>query len=185
MKPGRRSQASCGEVVEAVMLRDLECIYCDTRFTVEISANYSVLCPCCKAGVLFEGEHGYGPVTPCRIYLGSDILGTVEASGADYWLKLGKEVIKLSQTGMEAIAEAEGILRNRLGFSPPDERTDIAIRGGALCFYGDWFGRPYDNFHKVIHACYDARMEILEILFERGSVCSCISLKTYQVQSGN
>jgi len=24
------------------------------------------------------------------------------------------------------------------------------IKGGTLCFYGHWFGRPYDNYHEII-----------------------------------
>lgn len=26
------------------------------------------------------------------------------------------------------------------------EAYDILIKGGSVCVWGDWFGRPYDNF---------------------------------------
>ena len=26
---------------------------------------------------------------------------------------------------------------------------EIQINGGSLCIWGEWFGRPYDNFHRV------------------------------------
>ncbi len=25
----------------------------------------------------------------------------------------------------------------------------IKTKGGSLCFYGNWFGRPLDNFHRI------------------------------------
>lgn len=40
----------------------------------------------------------------------------------------------------------------------------IKIKGGSICFYGDWFGRPYDNFHSIKNTKYEN--EILEIEFD-------------------
>ena len=28
-------------------------------------------------------------------------------------------------------------------------REEILIKGGSLCIWGEWFGRPYDNFHAL------------------------------------
>ena len=44
-------------------------------------------------------------------------------------------------------------------------QLNILTKGGSLCFYGDWFGRPHDNFHQIIHTSYDG--EILEIIFDQ------------------
>ncbi|MDE6063125.1 MAG: hypothetical protein K2G20_00845, partial [Lachnospiraceae bacterium] len=64
------------------MIKDLTCIYCDTTFSVETCANFTVICPCCKRSIYLECEYGYGPVTPCRIYLGSEIVGVVASQEA-------------------------------------------------------------------------------------------------------
>lgn len=29
------------------------------------------------------------------------------------------------------------------------QKDKLMIEGGSLCIWGEWFGRPYDNFHKV------------------------------------
>lgn len=147
------------------MLKDLECIYCDTKFSVEIHANYSVICPCCKRSIYLECEYGFGPVTPCHIYLGEEIVGIVESIATRYYLNMNNKKIKLKKTYLEALSEAEEVLKKRLKIFHPNKKLDILTRSGSLCFYGDWLGRPYDNFHKIVNTNYDG--EILEISFDR------------------
>jgi len=38
--------------------------------------------------------------------------------------------------------------------------------GGTLRFYGEWFGRPYDNFHKIAECSFNH--DILIIKFDAG-----------------
>lgn len=38
--------------------------------------------------------------------------------------------------------------------------------GGALRFFGEWFGRPYDNYHQILQCFFKDR--ILDIKFETG-----------------
>jgi len=38
--------------------------------------------------------------------------------------------------------------------------------GGTLRFYGEWFGRPYDNYHKILECVF--KDGILEIKFDAG-----------------
>ena len=147
------------------MLKDMSCIYCDTKFSVETYANYSVICPCCKRNIFLECEYGYGPVTPCRIYLGSETAGIVESEGNRYYLTTNSAKIPLSKTYLDAIGEASERLIKQLGISHHSKNIDILTQKGSLCFYGDWFGRPYDNCHKIIHTAYDG--EILEIQFDQ------------------
>lgn len=147
------------------MLKDLECIYCDTKFSVEIHANYSVICPCCKRSIYLECEYGFGPVTPCHIYLGEEIVGIVESIATRYYLNMNNKKIKLKKTYLKALSEAEEVLKKRLKIFHPNKKLDILTRSGSLCFYGDWLGRPYDNFHKIVNTNYDG--EILEISFDR------------------
>lgn len=35
------------------------------------------------------------------------------------------------------------------------------IKGGTLRFYGDWFGRPMDNYHKIVTASYKSNYLLL------------------------
>jgi hypothetical protein len=44
------------------------------------------------------------------------------------------------------------------------------IEPGTLRFWGEWFGRPYDNKHKLI-GC-DAEVELLRLHFNEGEVLS-------------
>lgn len=47
---------------------------------------------------------------------------------------------------------------------------NIVTKGGTMCFYGEWFGRPYDNFHKIIKANYEN--DCLNIYFSNGEILS-------------
>ena len=42
------------------------------------------------------------------------------------------------------------------------------FKGGTLRFYGQWYGRPYDNFHRFINATSEGNCLILE--FDNGDV---------------
>lgn len=39
------------------------------------------------------------------------------------------------------------------------------VKGGTLCFWGHWFGKPYDNFHQITALDYDTDANILTIHF--------------------
>lgn len=61
---------------------------------------------------------------------------------------------------------------------------------GSLCFWGDWFGRPMDDWHTPVGADYDERRDILTICFEGGNRCTVYGPKkivnepkTFQIQS--
>lgn len=146
------------------MLKNLECIYCNTKFSVKIHANFSVICPCCKRSIYLECEYGFGSVTPCQIYLGEEIIGIVESNAAHYYLNTKTKRINLNKTYLKAIPEAEEVLKEQLNIFRPNKNIGIITQGGSLCFFGDWFGRPHDNFHKIVQTNYDG--EILEIKFD-------------------
>ena len=46
----------------------------------------------------------------------------------------------------------------------------IATKGGTMCFYGEWFGRPFDNFHRIIRSGYQD--DCFKIYFDQGEVLS-------------
>lgn len=45
------------------------------------------------------------------------------------------------------------------------------LHGGTMRFWGDWFGRPMDNYHKVISAVYDDSLDILTMTFDNAEEC--------------
>lgn len=46
---------------------------------------------------------------------------------------------------------------------------EILKTDGTLRFWGEWFGRPYDNFHKLVSA--ELSENVLIIRFENGEKC--------------
>ena len=46
------------------------------------------------------------------------------------------------------------------------------FKRGTLCFWGEWFGRPMDNFHTVVDAQYDKSVNTLTLLFDQGEKCT-------------
>ena len=39
------------------------------------------------------------------------------------------------------------------------------VKGGSLCFYGHWFGRPYDNYHQLELVNFDGFENSLTLNF--------------------
>lgn len=46
------------------------------------------------------------------------------------------------------------------------------FRGGAMRIYGDWFGRPYTNMHRLIGTDYDPELNVLTMTFSEGETLS-------------
>lgn len=53
------------------------CKHCGKNFTHEVAANMIVFCPHCNGLAGIECEYGFGPITPCSIYRGEDIIGRI------------------------------------------------------------------------------------------------------------
>lgn len=49
----------------------------------------------------------------------------------------------------------------------------IFTKGGTMCFYGQWFGRPYDNFHRIRDAVLDDGQ--LKVRFQGGEILTVIN----------
>ncbi|KJF43467.1 hypothetical protein [Draconibacterium sediminis] len=45
-------------------------------------------------------------------------------------------------------------------------KKDGLKKGGSLCFYGHWFGRPYDNFHQIESLSFDSSTNKLSLTFD-------------------
>jgi len=39
------------------------------------------------------------------------------------------------------------------------------VKGGTLCFWGHWFGKPYDNIHEITAVDFDTDTNTLRIRF--------------------
>jgi hypothetical protein len=44
------------------------------------------------------------------------------------------------------------------------------VKGGALCFWGHWFGKPHDNFHQITSVNFDSFNNILTISFSEQEI---------------
>lgn len=48
----------------------------------------------------------------------------------------------------------------------------IITKGGTMCFYGEWFGRPYDNFHRIAGAAFEDNC--LTVYFENNEILTVL-----------
>lgn len=55
------------------------------------------------------------------------------------------------------------------------------IKVGTLRFFGVWFGRPYDNWHRVVRA--DAKDNVLTITFNEGETLEITDPTAYTYSS--
>ncbi len=46
------------------------------------------------------------------------------------------------------------------------------VKGGSLCFYGHWFGRPYDNCHRLDFVTFDSLTNTLILNFNEKETLS-------------
>ena len=51
------------------------------------------------------------------------------------------------------------------------------IKTGALRFWGQWFGRPYDNSHRIVRC--DAELDIIRIHFDEAETLTVWSPRRY------
>jgi hypothetical protein len=64
------------------------------------------------------------------------------------------------------------------------------LLGGSLQFWGDWFGRPHDNVHQIVHCWADH--DVLKLTFDEDEVLSiwhprgCLADgRTFRVESAD
>ena len=140
---------------------ELQCKYCDTKFERKIYGNYSVRCPHCHRLLEHLSDFGFGPVTPFHILVGSDVVGVVEDNGKDYYLNFQGEQIGLKESYFNAVKEAEQYIVDRLQIAVKSVPIDIITKRGSLFFFGESFGKPYDNIHKIKSVHYDGQLLVI------------------------
>lgn len=97
----------------------IHCKNCATEYEVELCANFMTFCPKCNSYSFMECEYGYGPVVPCRIYHGNNVIGMVNYDMGDrmkYRIDLdGFDVHKiLNKRYLEALQEARDTVADLL-----------------------------------------------------------------------
>lgn len=147
------------------MSEELQCKYCDTKFERKRYGNYSVRCPKCHRLLENLSDYGFGPVTPFYFSVGSEVVGVVESRAQDYYLNFRGKQIKLKESYLNAVIEAERYIVDKLQIAVKSVPIDIVTERGSLFFFGESFGRPYDNIHKIKSVHYDG--ELLVICFDQ------------------
>jgi hypothetical protein len=56
------------------------------------------------------------------------------------------------------------------------------LRAGSLSFWGDWFGRPYDNIHRIVGA--DASDDVAVIYFDHAESLVIESPRVWSLMDG-
>lgn len=44
--------------------------------------------------------------------------------------------------------------------------SNLNFEGGSLCIWGNWFGRPMDNFHRLKVVMFDKDLSTLTLTFD-------------------
>ena len=97
--------------------KSITCKYCGSDYRTPTSANFIYFCPQCHKYNGFECEKGYGPITPCHIYLGDRQIARIEGD-KDYRLKSVAldidEALKNGTYSLDAYEEAIELISKKL-----------------------------------------------------------------------
>ena len=97
------------------------CDKCSQQYNINLSANLIVICTKCKCGIYSECEYGYGPITPCDIYLGDERAGKIDGN-INYRLDSSRlnvhTALKKGYANLEVYKEATDIISSKLNEGP-------------------------------------------------------------------
>ena len=98
-----------------------QCRHCGEKYEYEGAANLITFCPYCLKYDFLECEYGYGPVVPCKIYLGGEAVAEVsyhisDSSVNKYRLDSDKYNIHrvLEKDYLGALQEARDIISEKI-----------------------------------------------------------------------
>ncbi|SCZ77382.1 hypothetical protein SAMN02910350_00707 [Pseudobutyrivibrio xylanivorans] len=100
-------------------MEQLHCKKCGCEFSGAIAGNAIYLCPKCKEYVSCICDYGFGPITPCSIFLGEKEIARIEErERTKYQLKsaaLGLDVaLTKGYKNLEVYKEASKIVSQAL-----------------------------------------------------------------------
>lgn len=147
------------------MVETMQCKYCDTTFPRKVFDHFSIRCPHCYRLLEHSSRSEHGPITPFYICIGDRVAGIVRHDDDQYYLDFQNNNIVLTSSYLNAVHEAEDYILNALHLSINKVETNIVTKSGSLWFFGDSFGRPYDNVHTIRSIHYDG--ELLTIIFDK------------------
>lgn len=101
---------------DSFYMEKIKCKECNYEINYSPNANFIIFCPKCLSRTHFECERGYGPVTPCQIYLGEVEIAYVRNDDNRYYLKTiyDTEIRLLQNTYFDALVEASEIVQGLL-----------------------------------------------------------------------
>lgn len=99
------------------MKQTVKCQFCGTVSEYETAANVIIYCPKCRKLISSECEYGFGPVTPCTVYLGENEIAKIILKDryvlvSDYF-GIEKE-LKSGYENLEVYSEAERYITDRI-----------------------------------------------------------------------
>ena len=184
-----------------------KCHHCGTEYKYENFANVITFCPNCHKYDQLECEYGYGPVVPCRIYLGEEVIGIVtydDRAQTRYRFDAPKYNIHrlLEHTYMEALKEACVIAADSISvFLEPSQ--DVVVKKKGTAFKNDLKGfddsKPVKSFKKEnpfalcsLRICSYQRYSTtfrrhrsLGGFLRRHDVCCIVGISAYSVEKCN
>lgn len=110
-----------------------KCERCGREYEYESHANHIVYCPHCRQYSFLECEYGYGPVVPCFICLGTDVIGTVtynRRSNSEYRFDSDKYQVHtvLKNRSLKALEEAKDIVTEILSDESIKNKTGVKVK---------------------------------------------------------
>lgn len=98
-------------------MKTIICNKCSQQYHINLSANLIVICAKCKCRIYSECEYGYGPITPCDIYLGDERVGRIDGN-INYRLDSSRlnvhTALKKGYANLEVYKEATDIIISKL-----------------------------------------------------------------------
>lgn len=104
-----------------------------------------------------------GVLVILAIWLGTNIFKRVQAVGPIEFMSIIHASPDLDNLEPGPNSETKRRYPNEI-VDLIDENANL-FKGGSLRIYGDWFGKPYDNHHKISKAQFDKISKILTIEF--------------------
>lgn len=93
----------------------MQCRHCGYRASYRPrAANFVLLCPVCKNSFYSECEYGYGPATPCKLYLQDSVAGTVDRDQKGGYIltsPLLRRPVRLNGKYLDALKDAVDRIR--------------------------------------------------------------------------
>lgn len=160
----------------------VKCRYCNCLIEYRETANYILFCPECKKQISLICEYGFGPVTPCSVFLGNNAVAQIIEESNDYILKIyhyrdfklpflqkrNTKTIPLKNSYLDALIESKDIIYEFLNNTNVGKLDIIRKNSVNICVFNTWNGRPWDAVYTVKECLvFDDLIEIVFTSYDR------------------